>query len=352
MNKWRNAVTNMTALREEYLKKRVSESISVHRTLILRGLPLLYERVPEAEEFFEPIKPALVENVTLPDRGGDYEKGTGRHYYCAVNFFGMRLKPSHGYYKNGAGRFAKSARTMLEEDYTMALTMQKAGFPEQAAVYLARAVHMVSDLCCLPHATQMTYFSPKRKIHKAYESLARAIYPDSVPMQTMPPDALRIFERRESFTDALNALVEVQAAEPRLLAKHPAETIISRIYAAERAVAAILNRFYEDLSLSPEACRCLYTGARLVPMGNSSPLTAEITANGIKFTADQNSPSSEFCRYMCGTLFRAAHRSGGFFTLSPVDDTNGGCAVCGRNKPRRFDPNYKKIYFTISNYQR
>lgn len=347
MNKWRNAVTNMTALREEYLKKRTSESISVHRTLILRGLDLLYEHIPEAREFFEPIKPLLFENVTLPDRSGDREKGMGRHYYCAANFIGIRLHPSDGYYKNGVGRFGKSARTMLEEDYTMALTMQKAGFQEQAAIYLARAIHMASDICCLPHATQMTYFSPKKKVHKAYEALARAMYPDSVPVQTLSPEALRLFECRECFAVALNSLAEEQIDEPKLLASAPAESIINRIYAAERAVAAILNRFYEDLSLSPKECGCLCSGAKLIPVGNMPPLTAEITADGIKFTSDIVPPNLEFYKFMCSELFRIAHRHDGYFTLSPVNDPKGRCVVCGKSILRRFAPKNKRSFFTV-----
>lgn len=347
MNKWRNAVTNMTALREEYIKKRTSESISVHRTLILRGLPLLYEHVPGAKDFFEPIRSRLVDNVTCPDRDGDREKGVGRHYYCAVNFMGIRLRTHSGYYKNGVGRFGKSARTMLEEDYTMALTMQKAGFHEQAADYLARAVHMISDLCCLPHATQMTYFSPKKKLHKAYEDLARAMYPDSVPVQTLSPEALRLFECRECFAVALNPLAEEQIDEPKLLASAPAESIINRIYAAERAVAALLNRFYEDLSLSPKQCGCLSSGDKLIPMGNMPPLTAEITADGIKFTADVAPPNLEFYKFMCSELFRIAHRYDGYFTLSPVNDPKGRCVVCGKSILRRFDPKNKRAFFTV-----
>lgn len=348
MNKWRNAVINMTALREEYLKKRASESVSVHRTLILRGLPLLYEHVPEAKEFFEPIKSRLVENVTCPDRDGDRENGLGRHYYCAVNFMGVRLRPHSGYYKNGAGRFAKSARTMLEEDYTMALAMQRAGFPEQAADYLARAVHMISDLCCLPHATQMTYFSPKKKIHKAYEALARAMYPDSVPVQTLTPEAIRLFYCRESFTNAVNSLAEEQIDEPKLLTKAPDDAIMSRLYAAERAVAALLNRFYEDLSLTSGESFCIYTGAKLTPMGDMPPLTAEVTAEGVSFTAASGSLSSEFYRYMCANIFRAAHRHDGLFTLSPINDPNGRCVVSGMDKLRRFDPGNKKLFFALN----
>lgn len=346
MNTWRKTVKNMLVLREEYIKKRSSESISVHRTLIRRAMPLLFKHVPEAEKFYATIMPMLDENVTRPDRDGDYEKGAGRHYYCAANFIGIRLRPSNGYYKNGVGRFGKSARTMLEEDYTMALTMQKANFPEQAAIYLARAVHMVSDICCLPHATQMTYFSPKKKVHKAYEALARAMYPDSIPAQTPDPDAIRLFECRECFGEALNFLAEEQIDEPKLLANSPAKLIINRIYAAECAVAAILKRFYEDLSLTPKECGCLCSGAKLVPMGNMPPLAAKITADGIRFTADTNTDHLEFYKFMCSGLFRIAHRHGGYFTLSPVNDPKGSCVVCGKNILRRFSPRNKRLFFT------
>lgn len=348
MGKWRNAAINMLRLRKEYLGRRTSESISVHRTLIMRALPLLYEHVPEAETFYEPLKELLIDNVTLPDRTGDYEKGTGRHYYCAASFLGTKYHTTEGYYRNGIMRFAKSARTMFEEDYTMALTMHRCAFAEQSAIYLARAIHMISDICCLPHATQMTYFLPKKHIHKAYEALARAMYPDSVPVQKLTAENICIFSSRECFMDSVNALAEVQIPEIRQLLSAPDDAIIKRLYAAESAVASLLNRFFEDIFLPPEKSRCLFNGAILASYKNKVCFTAEVSAKGIRFTADDDAAPSDFVRFMCGNLFRAAHRCDGLFTLSPVSDPEGRCAVYGSDKPRRFTPRSVRMLFDLT----
>lgn len=337
----------MLRLRKEYIALRTSESVSVHRILIIRALPLLYSHVPEAADFYEPVKKLLTENVTRPDRTGDYEKGKGRHYYCASNFMGIRCHTSGGYYRNGIMRFAKSARTMLEEDYTMALTMYNSGFNEQAMIYLARAIHMISDICCLPHATQMTYFSPKRHIHKAYEALARVMYPDSVPVQTLSEEKIRLFSSRESFSDSVNTIAEVQVPEIRQLLSAPDESIIRRLYTAESAVVSLMNRFFEDISLPHEKSNSLFRGAKLACYGGRICFTVHISAEGIRFTADSDTRESGFVRFMSNNLFRAAHRCDGTFTLSPVNDSEGKCAVYGSAKPRCFSPHRVKMLFNL-----
>lgn len=345
MGKWKKAASEMLRLRKKYIAVRTSESVSVHRTLILRALPLLYSHVPEAADFYEPVKILLTDNVTCPDRMGDYEKGKGRHYYCASNFLGIRCHTSGGYYRNGVMRFAKSARTMLEEDYTMALTMYNCGFNEQAMIYLARAIHMISDICCLPHATQMTYFSPKRHIHKAYEALARAMYPDSVPVQKLSAENVSLFSSRECFMDSVNTLVEVQIPEIRQLLSAPDKSIIRRLYTAESAVVSLMNRFFEDISLTSEKNNSLFTGAKLACYGGKVVFTAEVSAEGIRFAADDAAAPSDFVRFMSSNIFRAAHRCDGTFTLSPVNDSEGRCAVYGSAKPRRFSPHRIKMLF-------
>ena len=52
MGKWKKAASKMLRLRKKYIAVRTSESVSVHRTLILRALPLLYSHVPEAADFY------------------------------------------------------------------------------------------------------------------------------------------------------------------------------------------------------------------------------------------------------------------------------------------------------------
>lgn len=346
LKKWRNAIAEMQRLKDKYTQTRITPSISVHRTLIYRALPMLYEHCPEAEKMFEPVLKTMITYVCRPDSTGDYEKGMGRHYYCGSNALGIKLKPSAGYYKNGNSRFSKSARTMMEEDYTMALTMWNAGFIEQGSVYLARAVHMLSDICCLPHSTRMTYYSSKKKIHQVYEQLARIMYPDAVPEQKISAENLKLFSSRQSFQEILNNIVEIAADEPPLLLTKPAESIIERLSFTERAVCALFYRFIEDLSLSPQEAHYVTDGQKCSAFKKLPPLTVKICEDGIQFILDDKTLIFKIGRKLNCSVFRAAHRFDGMFTLSPVNSKNGLVILHGGNKLKSFNPHKKNQLFS------
>ena len=61
--KWKLITLKMMQLRKQYMDARVSESISVHRTLIYRTLPLLYKQMPEAENVFGPYRKFTTKKV-------------------------------------------------------------------------------------------------------------------------------------------------------------------------------------------------------------------------------------------------------------------------------------------------
>ncbi len=344
-NKWKNAAAEMTSLKEHFLSVRKSESISVHKTLVYRALPMVCSLIPEAWDFYLPLTDIIISNVCSPDSKGDYEKGKGRHYYCAANSHGMKKHPSGGYYKNGIGKYAKSARSMLEENYTMALTMYKAGFKENAAKYLARAIHMLSDICCLPHATGMTYFSRKAMIHKTYEALARAIYPDSVPEHTITKEKLHIFSSEKGFGDALNAIAENQTEEPSELLSDPVRSISSRLGKTEEAVAAMMYQFMKDVS--DTSGRTHYAAEKSHISGTD--ITINIKEDGLELTEN----GSLVCvktgkKRSCG-LFRAAHRYDGKYTFSLVSDDKGSVVLLDNHKLRSFNPHRKKQFYSIRN---
>lgn len=342
-NKWKNAAANMTRLKEHFLAIRKSESISVHKTLVYRAMSMICSLIPEAGNFYLPLTDIIISNVCSPDSKGDYEKGKGRHYYCAVNSHGMQKYPSGGYYKNGIGEYAKSARSMLEEDYTMALTMYKAGFTENAAKYLARAIHMLSDICCLPHATGMTYFSRKAMIHKTYEALARAMYPDSVPEHTITKEKLHIFNSEKGFGDALNAIVEDQTDEPDELLSDPVSSISARLGKTEEVVAAMLYRFMGDVSDTAEKAHYIAESSRI----SGYDIKIGITEDGIKFT-EKGSPFSVKAGQKSNCdLFRAAHRFDGMYTFSPVSDDKGRVVILKNRRLRSFNPNRKKQFYSV-----
>lgn len=345
MGKWKRAAETMQMLLEEYTKKRVTEVRSVHKNLIFRTLPVLYGFVPEAEKLFAPQLDIIIDRACAPDRSGDYEKGMGRHYYCGSNASGKKLTSKGGYYKNGIIRFSKSARTMMEEDYTMALTLWRAGFDTPAAEHLGRALHMLEDMSCLPHASRMTYYSSKKMIHQAYEDLAKMMYPDNVSEQEFTESDLRLFDDRECFGDVLNRIVEDEAEEPPQLLTDPETCIKNRIYSAEKAVIALLYRFFEDMHKAPDEAHFITNGMKFDLFRNSPPLTAKITPEGIEFYDGDNLCTCKFLFAKEASVFRAAHRKNGSFTFSPVSDQQKGRAlVIKKNKLRAFDPLKDKLY--------
>lgn len=340
MNRKKYTLNEMT-LHTSDAKGNSIERSSVHHILLERAADIVYSHYPGYSEILSPMMKYMLHVVKKPDKKGDHENGLGRHYYCAVNYMGDHVSPVRGYYKNGTGSFGKSARSMLEEDYTMALTMYKAGFIMQASGYLARAVHMLSDICCLPHALCMTYFSPSRKIHQAYEKLASYLYPDMIPAVEFPHPLLSFFADRDSFSASLNAIVENIKDELPLLYSDPKREITARLYDTEIKLAAFLVRFCEDISLPPEKAHYITEGMNCTLFDKSTKV--HLTERGISLIAGSRIIKKSFDSRNSCSYFSAAHRKMGRFTLSPVrckDDrvfSDNGCSP--------FDPRNSKQFF-------
>jgi hypothetical protein len=341
-NKWKNTAYILHALTEKYSEKKQTPQTEIHQEILLRSMKLLEGAAPEATELIQPMVKIMLPYTVLPDDKDDRENGAGRHYYCACNTDGRPFSPVGGYYRNGKDLFARSARTMFEEDYTMALTMYHAGFTGQSAVYLGRAVHMMSDMCCLPHTVKWTYFSKKRSLHICYEELAHVMYPEFVPEQTIGYEHLRRFAMRSSFTTALNMNAEKIAREIPELTASPETEIKKRLYDTEQAVAALLYRFYRDTKVTPLRGHYAADGMVCHPFADMPALDIRITERGITFELAGLAVNSRL-----GSVFRAAHRRGGKFSLTPVGCNSG--LVLSRNSRKLvpFDPRDEKQLYGI-----
>ena len=343
--KWRNTAAKMRKLAKHYLSVRKSERISVHKTLVHRALALLYAVVPDAAEFYLPLTDVIIRNVCRPDNTGDHEKGSGRHYYCVTNSRGIRKLPSKGYYKNGIRKYAKSARTMFEEDYTMALTMYKAGYTGKSAGYLARAIHMLSDICCLPHVTGMTYYSDKKDIHKTYESLARAIYPDALPEQRITLKELQLLITENGFGDALNDIAEAQTEEISGLHDDPVKSITNRLYKAEETVAALMYRFMHDASASSGISGFIADKDII----SEHDICITVSPDGLQLLQNGSPISVMTDKKNSCDIFRASHHFDGLYTFSPVSDKNGRSLIIRNRKLRSFNPHRDRQLYRIDN---
>ena len=344
---WNNTVRTLKELTAKYISERREEPKDAHKTLLLRALLLLKENEPDTEIMFTPMAKIMVPYAKRPDKKGDRENGTGKHYYCAVNHSGRALSSTEGYYRNGKRKFAKSTRTMLEEDYTMALTMYLAGFQDEAAKFLGRAVHMISDPCCVPHGSGMTYFSPCSSVHKAYEGLSDVIYPEFVPEQKV--EAIeRVFDDRSSFQKPLNDIAAGTAAELELLREDPLKEITERLLFTERKIAALLLRFFED-GAAPDEHGAFYVKdkAKVKLTADTAPLSVKVTEKGIRLHGVNPFPQSKLT--ITNMDLFAAHRHDGLYTLAPAREKDGMVIEPVKDglKLRPFDPRHEAQFFAI-----
>ncbi len=342
-NKWKNTAYILHALTEKYEEKKQLPNTQIHQDILIRSVRLLGEAAPDAEALIKPMVDIMLPYTILPDDKNDRENGAGRHYYCACSTDGRPLSPVAGYFRNGKDCFARSARTMFEEDYTMALTMYHAGFLKQSAAYLGRAVHFMSDMCCLPHAAKWTYFSNRRLLHMNYEYLASAMYPEFVPEQQISYTHLRRFAMRSSFSTALNTNAAAICREiPELLAS-PEQEIRKRLYDTEQAVAALLYRFYRDTMVTPLRGHYAANGMVCHPFRELPTLDVRITEAGITFELAGIPVNSRL-----GSVFRAAHRRDGKFSLTPVGNNSGLVLTRNSSSLVPFDPcDAKQLYGII-----
>lgn len=327
----------MNSLAKKISKEHSLEPACVHKNLLLHSLVLLKNMRPESERIFSPIIKTLIPFSKRPDKKGDYENGMGRHYYCAASPSGKEQSAVNGYYRNGAGKCFKSARVMLEEDYTMALTMYIAGYHERSAEFLGRAVHMLSDICCIPHVCSMTYFSTAQSFHKGYEILAEVIYPELVPEQTNPvlPD---FFNDRNSFESDINNIALETAKGLDDMKGDLVDAVKSHLMRTERIITKFLIRFLDDLTASEHDAHYIMTGSGCRLMRGTAPLTVKITEKGVTFHGVNPSPESDIS--VNNQVFYAAHRHNGLFTLSPVKDDEGKVLEVSDGKLvwHKFDP--------------
>lgn len=338
-----SSVRKMNRLIKEY---NTSEPKCVHKSLLLRSLVILKGIRPDSESVFAPTIKTFMTYAKRPDRKGDYENGMGRHYYCSAHISGKEHSQINSYYKNGSGKCSKSARSMFEEDYTMALTMYCAGYYEKSAEFLGRAVHMISDMCCLPHATGMTYFSRASGFHKAYERLAESIYPDNLPEQKLH-SIPEIFTSHSSFADDINRIVLETAQGLKAVKVDPLEAVKAHLLRTETVITALLMRFMEDVTASDREAHYIATGSGCRLIRGTDPLTIKVTEKGITFHGVNPSPESDI--NVTDRTFYAAHRHDGLFTLSPVKDKDGKVLEISDGKFvwHKFDPVHGEQLFKL-----
>ena len=204
---------------------------SVHRGIVRAALQVLaLESHPAAARFSAADTEILVSEAAAPDQLGDRHQGRGLHYYNAVRADGtaLPLHPVTGGYCNGKGAPAPTPLSVLDAEYRTALALRLAGKDTAAMKSLSRAAHMLADICCPPHCTSLTYFSPYGIAHKRYESRAAELFWNCDPEQLSEADSAAEWAKQsagkvpyQTFTNLLSGSVPVSngAWQPGTLAK-------------------------------------------------------------------------------------------------------------------------------------
>ncbi|MBR4555573.1 MAG: phospholipase [Ruminococcus sp.] len=222
---------------------------ATHEDITSKAIALL-EKEGKAKQvqFFKPYRQEIMAGCTEPDTDGDIDKGEGMHYYSISTPKCKELPQTAGYYRNRSGKFSKSARTMMEENYTSALCLYKSGRPEEAMHVLARAAHFIEDMCCTVHVSNVEYIDKPTNLHNAYEKNINNTF-SKYTADRFDKRLLKSYEG-DTFENASNKLIKAAARFlPKIAELDPlafAEAAGTTLPMAQQNVMALMLRFYDD----------------------------------------------------------------------------------------------------------
>lgn len=196
----------------------------------------------------KPYKDKILKGSTDPDREGDIDKGPGTHYYSSASPKGKAFGKTEGYYPNRLGNVAKSARTMLEDNYTCAVNLYKNGREAEGLYYLGRAIHFLEDMSNPAHTASMKFEDKATNPHKAFEKHAVNIA-KRYTAQQFDKRLIKTFSG-DSFENAANKLSETaNKFAPSITGLDPKafeEAVKNMVPVAVQNVVALINRFCDD----------------------------------------------------------------------------------------------------------
>ncbi len=262
-----------------------------HTDITLKAVSLLEKegRIRQYN-FYKDHIDEIAKGAVEPDHDGDCDKGTGAHYYSCCDPKGRKLKEENGYYRNHLNDFSKSARTMLEDNYTAALCLYKSGNTKRAMHVLGRALHFAEDMSCTVHTSNIKYFKKRSNVHYAYEKHADTICRQHTAMH-MDKRLINDFSG-EDLEKPLNKLIKrsaeyvqtISRLDPKAFDEAAAETLPL----AQQNCAALLIKFYNDCT---RAADCPCGGEKYAIRNCMTGLLITITSKGV--TADTSSKEKE-----------------------------------------------------------
>ena len=224
-----------------------------HNQLMTDSLNLLIkDNKNEVYNFFNQYSSILHSSSKAPDSD---EKHAGTHYYE----FGSTQKD--GYYTNSytVKNYSISARTRFEEHYSTAINAYKNNKISVAMDELGHAIHYIGDTSCTPHASGLRNTGEK-SAHVLYENWLKLVYKsDSIYTASSAIDYYNKVLDLDNPSVILNEVAQFAAQFKNDILDKKQDTI-NLNYApyvevakeclpyAQQIIAAILNRFYEDVT--------------------------------------------------------------------------------------------------------
>ncbi len=295
-------------------KKADAWGSNAHKDITVKALKLLEkEKKGRIAAFYQNWHEQILKGCVEPDAKGDLDKGAGRHYYSCVNPKGKELSQTYGYYQNRLGKFLRSARTLLEENYTAALSYYKSGNTEEAMHYLGRAIHFVEDMGCTVHVSNMHYLPKAHNPHYAFEKHIDTTCTKHTA-ESYDKRLNKVYEK-DGFGDASNKLVNyagkfvetVALLDPRAFDDVAKNTLP----VTQQNVMALLMRFYNDCS--SDNGNFIVDGRAYTFINEASGLVITVTPKGLVIDeADKDKEQKIAVSLQEGGTFALKIKDGGF----------------------------------------
>ncbi|MBQ1433384.1 MAG: zinc dependent phospholipase C family protein [Ruminococcus sp.] len=251
MDKIKTVGSAVTKLGRALIRPAHAWSSDVHRHIVSCALELLdKEKKVRTAAFYKGWHDAIIEGTIQPDKVGDIDKGSGRHYYSCMNAKGKALDETKGFYRNRMGEFAPSARTLYRANYTAAVSLYKSGKTAEAMNCLGRALHFVADMGCTPHVANMAVGDKANNVHNAFEKHVNNTY-GNYKAESFDKRLVKYYEKNDP-GEAFNKLVKYASSfvgailhlDPRAFG----DTATKTIPVTEQHIMAVLLKFHADCS--------------------------------------------------------------------------------------------------------
>ncbi len=270
-------------------KKAYAWKSSTHSHIAMKGVDLLaVDGYNDAYSFYDEYRNTIAEYTQKPDYKGDIDKGKGWHYYCVTDVNGDMLpKSQSGYRKSGknflsSSKYSRTARSIFEDNYQSALTFYRLGKTEKSMQFVARCVHMIADVGCTPHTTNLTLTSIHNSKHKRYEYYTSGIF-EKCCAPLGDDSVYQLFLEDKYFGECFNELSQKSAKDYDVVVNAATEedlsiTVERALCVAQQYVAGFLLRFYNDATSTN--CGLLNGGNYIIKNAqNGEYLRVDITDN-------------------------------------------------------------------------